>query len=190
MKKALSLVLAIAMMATLATTAFAAVPSESITGNTTGDVTVSVAVNPTADKDTAVYSVTIEWEADLTFTYIAGQKLQWNPETHKYDVAQNAEQATWTAAKKVVTIKNDSNKAIWYKAEVDQPDDTKLAGVTVSADVTNLTEIVAAAETEEGQPKTDTPSGEVKITVAGDPNNIETVSDTATVTLTIADAAA
>ena len=185
MKKALSLVLAIAMMATLATTAFAAAPASSASLPTIDDkpVSVEVAVNYTNDE-TKVYSVEVVW-GDPIFKYTFEAGKGWNPQSHAYDVVK-AEGATgaWNKTDASVTITNHSNCNITATAKL--VDGTAIDGVTVDLDKTSAT-INTIAGTEETTPKFDA----FKVSVSGTPTTMATVAATTvkTVQITLADAA-
>ena len=69
-------------------------------------VKITGTVNP-------VYQVTISW-TDLQFECILGG-LQWDPENHTYT---NYSQNPWAVEPQHVTIANDSNEKIYYKATV------------------------------------------------------------------------
>ena len=184
MKKALSLVLAIAMMATLATTAFAAAPAGSASLPTIDDkpVSVEVAVNYTNDE-TTVYSVEVVWE-DPIFKYTFEAGKGWNPQSHAYDVVKEGATGAWNKTDASVTITNHSNCNITATAKL--VDGTAIAGVTVALDKNSAT-INTIAGTEGTTPKSDA----FKVSVSGTPTTMEDVAAATvkTVQITLADAA-
>ena len=104
MKKLLTLVLAIAMIATMSVTAFAADVTQD-GGSATIDVTGTFeAAQGAGDK----ISVDISWDA-MEFTYTEGAKGEWLPGEHKY--ADNAA-GSWSADTATITVKNHSNVAV------------------------------------------------------------------------------
>ena len=104
MKKLLTLVLAIAMIATMSVTAFAADVTQD-GGSATIDVTGTFeAAQGAGDK----ISVDISWDA-MEFTYTEGAKGEWLPGEHKY--ADNAA-GSWSTDTATITVKNHSNVAV------------------------------------------------------------------------------
>ena len=107
MKKLFTLVLAIAMIATMSVTAFAAEnPATSYGGDTTINVsgTFSAATGSVGEK----ISVNISWD-EMNFTYTAGTKGEWLPGEHKYgdDTA-----GYWSTNTATITVVNHSNVAV------------------------------------------------------------------------------
>ncbi len=98
MKKILGLILAIAMMAALSVTAFAApTPSEF---NDSADVNGKYVAGAQAD----VYYVDVTWGA-MNFTYKADAQT-WDPEAHTWI---DATTGTWTAEGNTITVANHSS---------------------------------------------------------------------------------
>ena len=57
---------------------------------------------------TPVVSYSYNWDEDLSFTYSAGSKGTWNPQTHTYSGASDA--GTWTSnGNSNITVTNHSN---------------------------------------------------------------------------------
>ncbi|MBQ9953039.1 MAG: hypothetical protein IJO92_01740 [Clostridia bacterium] len=109
MKKVLSIVLAIAMIATMSAVAFA---GEAVI-NAVPDETTEIPVTATYAQGDRIdtYKVTISWE---DFTYSFGSTETWNPTTHNWDLTAGA--GEWTIEEKDITITNDSNKAVTASA--------------------------------------------------------------------------
>lgn len=102
MKKIAALILAIAMLMAMSTTAFAA----TITG---GDQTIDVEAKYQDNTSSApVYSVDITWGA-MQFTYTESGSMTWNPGNHTYT---DSTTAGWTATGNTVTVVNHSNASI------------------------------------------------------------------------------
>lgn len=107
MKKVLSIVLAIAMIATMSAVAFAAegsvaAESENATGSAAFDVNGKFTAAAHVDK----YKVDVTW-TDTEFTYTEAA-TKWNTQTHKWDET-NA--SSW-AGEGTITVKNHSSKAV------------------------------------------------------------------------------
>lgn len=100
MKKVLSIVLAIAMIATMSAVAFA---NPVVLGDDLGTTDVPVKATYAQGEQINVYKVTIGWEA---FTYSFGSTETWNPEDHKWDLTAGA--GEWTIEEKTITVTNDS----------------------------------------------------------------------------------
>lgn len=112
MKKALSVLLCAAMLASMSVTAFAAenTGSSSNTGtdeNNPTSITVSGEYKEAVGSDEKV-SVDIAWEA-MDFTYTEGSKGNWNDKTHSYD---NPETGKWSDDTATITIINHSNVGV------------------------------------------------------------------------------
>ncbi len=106
MKKIISMILAVAMMFALAVFAMAAGSSDTLndTETSTGALDVSVTVVPAAKS----YNITVTWDNDLDFEYRFGNWTTGN--TNDYAAG------TWSHTKTNVTVQNNSNAEIWYKA--------------------------------------------------------------------------
>jgi hypothetical protein len=108
MKKMLAIILAVALVASLCTTAFAAT-LENFTGTPakatdTHDVTLNI---PNLHDDT-VYNVVVEWD-DLDFTYNFDSDVAWQPGSHLYD--GDADNAGWTG-EGTIKVTNHSNREV------------------------------------------------------------------------------
>ena len=114
MKKLFATLLAVAMLASVSVTAFAA---ETNNGTQDTEITVNGSfVSGTAGS--SVISVDIAWDA-MDFTYTAASQGTWNPATHAYD---GATAGGWSDNTPGITVKNHSNVAVnatlGFKADV------------------------------------------------------------------------
>ena len=189
MKKFLLIALAVAMMMTLAISAFAETDNITAVGGTsTGDVTVNV----TDFYSETVYYVDVTW-GDLAFDYTEGT-YTWNPNELKYEVKDGS--AGWVDAEgntadsvtreDVITVINKSNAAIKAAAGV-------AAGAITGATVTTSTEFTLdSAAMNSGEKIKDTTTlgtateGAFDVTVSGTPSGTGTIA-TITVTITAAE---
>lgn len=106
MKKVLSIVLAIAMIATMSVTAFAAEGDKTLNaaaGTAEFDVNGIYNLGVQTDK----YKVIIAWD-DFTYTFASGET--WNPESHKWDLTGG--DGKWTVADKNITVTNHSSQPV------------------------------------------------------------------------------
>lgn len=103
MKKIFALMIAVMMIATMSTVAFAG-EANYVTG---GTIDVSGAFDA-ADDAAIVISVDIEWDA-MEFTYTEGEKGEWNPTDHTY--GEDGEGA-WSTNTATITVTNHSNTAV------------------------------------------------------------------------------
>ncbi len=103
MKKLFATLLAVAMLASLSVTAFAA----ENTGATPTEITVNGTYTPGAMADEKI-SVDIAWDA-MDFTYTGASQGTWNPVTHTYD---GATEGSWSDNTPAITVTNHSNVAI------------------------------------------------------------------------------
>ena len=120
MKKILATILALVMVFSLSVSALAADKTENITINETSYGTVEVSI---ADGTETVYSVTVAW-TDTTMEYYKNSGI-WNPETHKYEPDENAEEhelSRWIDGYATVTVTNHSNAAV--RATIEERENT------------------------------------------------------------------
>jgi len=116
MKKLITIMLAVALVLSFAVTAYAA----TATINTAdGSASQDVMAQYVSDITTvSLYSVDVEWGA-LEFTYEESATKTWNPETHQYDVSNEASE--WTANGNTVKVTNHSDNKVTatpsFKAE-------------------------------------------------------------------------
>lgn len=117
MKKVLSIVLAIAMIATMSAVAFAnpvsfggedvtAIPAEGYAQ----DITVKGVY--TNDGLVATYKVDVAWD-EFTYTFTSGKT--WNPTTYTWDLTDG--DGEWTIADKYITITNHSGEKVNVTAD-------------------------------------------------------------------------
>ena len=103
MKKLFATLLAVAMLASMSVTAFAA----ENTGATPTDITVNGKYTPGATTG-EIISADIAWEA-MDFTYTGASQGAWNPATHTYD---GATEGGWSNNTPAITVTNHSNVAV------------------------------------------------------------------------------
>ena len=103
MKKLFAALLAVAMLASMSVTAFAA----ENTGATPTEITVNGKYNPGAATG-EIISADIAWDA-MDFTYSAPSEGAWNPATHTYD---GATEGGWSDNTPAITVTNHSNVAV------------------------------------------------------------------------------
>ena len=103
MKKLFATLLAVAMLASLSVTAFAA----ENTGATPPEIPVNGTYTPGAMADEKI-SVDIAWDA-MDFTYTGASQGTWNPATHTYE---GATEGGWSDNTPAITVTNYSNVAV------------------------------------------------------------------------------
>ena len=150
MRKMLTVVLAVVLVMTMGTTAFAAMTDDP----TSMDVVVNVQI-PEGD----VYAVKITWES-LEFTYSFGD---WNTEKLTYDAG------SWNDTDAKITVSNSSNVAISVKGAVGAGTAT-VSGV--SATLEN-----PAFDLAVGTPNGTAPAGTMTVKIGGAPANAEAVAN-------------
>ena len=104
MKKITTILLALALVFAMSTTAFAAT-IENSSGSQDIDVSAKYVDGVSAPKR---YSVDVTWGA-MEFTYTVSGTKTWNPETHTYTAST---QPTWMASGNTITVTNHSNTDI------------------------------------------------------------------------------
>lgn len=158
MKKILSLILAIALVASMGVTAFAT------TIEAKGDEqTHDVQAKYTGGIETPeVYSVDIAWGA-MQFTYNASGTMDWDASKHEY---VNNTAASWTASGNTVKVTNHSNASV--TAAFAYAPETAYSAVTGSFDVVTETldaGVVGGYDTADSVTATLTLGGELADTV-------------------------
>ena len=104
MKKFVFILLTLALVLVMSTTAFA----ETIENNPgSQDIDVSAKYVDSVSAPTK-YSVDVTWGA-MEFTYTVSGTKTWDPETHTYTAST---QPTWTASGNTITVTNHSNTDI------------------------------------------------------------------------------
>ena len=104
MKKLFATLLAVAMLASMTVTAFAA---ETNTGTQDTEITVNGSFVPGTAAD-EIISVDVAWEA-MDFTYTGASQGTWNPVTHAYE---GAIEGGWSDNTPAITVTNHSNVAV------------------------------------------------------------------------------
>ena len=116
MKKILSIVLAIAVLATFSVSAFAATVT-TVPGTDAKDVVVKID-STSADNLEKVYSVDVAWDSlDFTYTFDDNAKNTWNPSTHTYSEENDAD-ANWDKTTANIKVTNHSNEAVGVAAAI------------------------------------------------------------------------
>lgn len=185
--KLLSGVMALALVACMGTTAFAAEGPQA--GNTditeldgTTDINVNIAA--TMVEEQPAYSVNVEWES-MSFTYTDVAKT-WSTTTHTW----SADAGTWSAATSDITVINHSSEAVdvaaTYKAaQAGQfEEDQAYLGVTVGLEDFGTKQLQA------GDPdNTDGVDGDnmatAQLSVSGTPTQTIADATVGTVTVTV-----
>ena len=134
MKKLVTLVLAVALVLAMATTAFAA------TVPTSEEQAVSATINHgEANTTNKVYSVNIAW-TDVAFSYNAGG-YDWNTETLAYDIPVAG---SWNDTTGTVTVSNRSNADVVATIEFDTAEGV---AATIKVDEVETDEMTLTAAT-------------------------------------------
>ena len=104
MKKTISIVMALALVATLSTAAFAAAADDA-------DIKKDIGVNAKYVEDiktSKTISADVVW-GEMEFTYSVNGTKTWNAKTHEYDIDTKCE---WSAKGNDISVTNHSNAAI------------------------------------------------------------------------------
>ena len=166
MKKLFTLVLAIAMIATMSVSAFAATSNG---GNTT--ITVKGTYNG-SDAAGDTISVDVAW-GEMEFTYTPASQGSWDPATHTY---KDATTAGWTANGNTITVTNHSDVAITASFTFAKAEGTNVEG-SFTADSLDLNRAEAGSAL-------DSQKGEVTFSITG--GSIAATTDLGTITVNIA----
>ena len=102
MKKSIALILILALLAAVGTTAFAAETTETPEGNSQ-EVLASY---EEGNRDKTVISVDISWD-QMSFIYHGESAPAWNAEKHRYE--DEVTEAGWAPGTGLITIRNNSN---------------------------------------------------------------------------------
>lgn len=181
MKKFLALILTLALVMSMSTVAFA----EDFVGNgewneeTLGDKsTNNVQVTVNNGGDAIVYRIVITWEP-LAFTYDFGSGAVWNPETHEYDLPNDAD--GWGGNNTAdITIKNHSNADVNFSTAFNY-DNTP----AVSATEKGVTAALASAGATEENGKLSSTIESADADAYRDMNGDGVVDGTPTATITV-----
>lgn len=178
MKKIISLIMVVAMLATLSLTAFAA-KVETVNGTDSADVNAKYV----ASERTDVYSVDVTWGA-MQFNYTAaGEK--WDATAHKW-VVDDTKPAAWAAAATdgdKITLANHSSKAVNATFAYEAVTDGTVTGSFKNGDAALTAALELAA------PTADTAATDYVVTFVPGGTVASTVTDYAkvgTITVTIA----
>ena len=167
MKKLATIILAIALVATLSVASFAAtVPSSDGRDLAVGYTDMTAAGT--------VYSVTIAWDDDLAFDYTAGTQGAWSPDNHTYGETTGAK---WTDNDVKVTVTNHSNAKVTATLALSN----KANGFTFTGEGTETLNSAVGTLVNEA------PKAEFTITIAGTPDAAVTKVATATVSFAAAE---
>ena len=173
MKKLFATLLAVAMLASVSVTAFAA---ETNHGTQDTEITVNGSYVSGA-AGSSVISVDIEWEA-MNFTYSATSEGTWNPATHTYE-GQAA--GGWSDNTPAITVTNHSNVAVnatlGFTADV-----TGVVGTFAEASGTENDNILNLA-TAEGTEVENAPTATANFGISGAAIDADKTLGTITVTI-------
>lgn len=104
MKKTISTIMALALVATLSTAAFAAAADDA-------DIKKDIGVNAKYVEDiktSKTISADVVW-GEMEFTYSVNGTKTWNAKTHEYDIDTNGK---WSAKGNDISVTNHSNRDI------------------------------------------------------------------------------
>ena len=173
MKKLFATLLAVAMLASVSVTAFAA---ETNHGTQDTEITVNGSYVSGA-AGSSVISVDIEWEA-MNFTYSATSEGTWNPATHAYD---GQTEGGWSDNTPAITVTNHSNVAVnatlGFTADV-----TGVVGTFTEASGTENDNILNLA-TAEGTEVANAPTATANFGISGAAIDADKTLGTITVTI-------
>ena len=176
MKKLFATLLAVAMLASVSVTAFAA---ETNNGTQDTEITVNGTYTPGATTG-EIISADIAWDA-MDFTYTGASQGTWNPATHAYD---GQTEGGWSDNTPAITVKNHSNVAI--NATLDfTPDVTGVIGTFTEASGTANDKVLELA-TAEGTEVANAPTATANFGISG--AAIDATQTLGTITVTIAKA--
>lgn len=190
MPKILSGALALALVACMGTTAFAAGPDANAEGTNidqlNGNETIDVQLNADITETEPTYSVNVAWTS-MKFTYTGTEDSDWNVGTHKYDTTGTG---SWDSRAGTVTVTNHSDVAVGltgaYKSTTGYENETAKDGVTVTYTDFDQSKLEAATEASVSTPGNtqDTAS----IAIAGTPLGDLSAVTAGTITVTISTA--
>lgn len=120
MKKIISIVLAIAVLATFGITAFAETVTTvtEVPGTDKNDVKVVINSDSLVNVDT-VYSVDVKWDSlDFTYSFSDDETNVWDPSDHTYGET-NYTGANWDKTSADIVVTNHSNEGVSVAAAID-----------------------------------------------------------------------
>lgn len=175
MKKVLSIVLAIAMIATMSVVAFAnSVVAENAAVAGSKDIVVEATFANVDGID--MYKVDVEWTLDTAFKYTEAGTV-WNTAEHKWDPIAGEEAAAKWEGQGTITVKNHSSEPISATPKWTAGDDGVVMGFNKTfvnvATAENTAKDAAPAETivatiESGAIEADATLGTITVTIAGE----------------------
>ncbi len=162
MKKVLSIVLAIAMIASMSAVAFAADITALPDANTKIEVTGAYSDEQT---DVPNYKVVLTWDALAAITFTDANENEWNVETHKWDVTEGG---SWSAEEVALTVNIENHSCVDVKVSLGYEDAAGGAETALKAAVEDvIVDKAAVNETEEEAPKGTEGSISGTVTVGG-----------------------
>ena len=169
MKKIISVLLAVALIAAMSVTVFAHDSADntftSLPCTDSSDVNVKIATQ-TGTTVATVYHVDVTWDSlDFTYTYNKSEKNSWNPENHTFSEDGSEDTNNWDKTSAKVTVTNHSNAAVNVAAAYSANQESAAKGVTAKIDKSEV-----ALATAVGTPVSAAPSGEFTVTISGIPN--------------------
>ena len=171
MRKTIAMILALIMVLSMSTVAFAA---ETLGQNDSQNIDVTAKYSDSVTTP-VVYSVDLTWDS-MTFTYSEAGTMDWDPETHTY--TENIT-AGWDETSADITVTNHSN------VDVDVVFDyvpVETFGVQTELEYAGLNILMAPGA--EGEPDT-AASITAVLTVSGTPNENVTAEGVVVGTITV-----
>lgn len=134
MKKIISVLLAVALIAAMSVTVFAET-IQTANGSATNMVKVAVNSNNTGKTD-GVYYVDVTWTSlDFTYSFSNDETNTWNPQTHTYG-SSNYTGGNWNATTAKITVTNHSNEDVQGNVSFGGSATATKYGVTATLDKT------------------------------------------------------
>lgn len=173
MKKALAILLTLALMCA-GLTVFA---GSTTVSSSPGETTINVQGKYAASAPPAtVYHVDVSW-GSMQFTYNAATQGSWNPSTHSYDGGSDASWTCDTGAN-VIKVENHSNAGITASFDFKAEEGFGVAGVFSKGSLT--------LDTAVGENPEDPPTDTTALTISGElGSSVTDFAKIGTVTVTI-----